>query len=146
MTNPLWTCETCSRTFANRNQSHFCGSITDLERHFSGCTPEVRKLFDAFAAAVHGCGPVVVIPEKTRIAFQVRMSFAAITPRRSYLVGHFVFEERVENPRFARIETVSQHNHVHHFRLNSVGEIDHQFRVWIREAYEVGEQKHLHPV
>ncbi len=139
----MWSCETCGRTFANRNQSHFCGSITDLDRHFSGRSPEVRRLFDAFASAVHDCGPVTVIPEKTRIAFHVRMSFAAVSPRQNYLVGHFVFAQRVENPRFARIETISPRNHVHHFRLASIADIDHQFRGWIRDAYEVGEQKHL---
>ncbi len=143
MTSPLWSCDACGRTFANRNQSHFCGSMVDLDRHFTGHNPEVRRLFEAFAAAVHECGPVTVIPEKTRIAFHVRMSFAAVTPRRDCLIGHFVFGQRVENPRFGRIETLSQRNHVHHFRLTSIKDIDRQFRRWIRDAYAVGEQKHL---
>ncbi len=141
--NPMWSCETCGRTFANRNQSHFCGTITDLDRHFSGRSPEVRRLFDKFAAAVHDCGPVTLIPEKSRIAFHARMSFAAVSPRHDYLAGHFVFGKRVENPRFGRIESISPRNYVHHFRLTSLAEIDHQFRGWIRDAYAVGEDKHL---
>jgi len=48
----------------------------------------VRELFDLVRAAVERIGPVRVLPEKTRIAFQVRMSFAQVTPRRSRLDGH----------------------------------------------------------
>ncbi len=117
--------------------------MTELDRHFIGRSPEVRKLFDAFAAAVHKCGPVTVIPEKTRITFQVRMSFAAVSARKDYLVGHFVFARQIINPRFGRVETISARNHVHHFRLRSVDEIDEQFRGWIRAAYAVGEQEQL---
>ena len=89
------------------------------------------------------CGPVEILPEKTRIAFHVRMSFAQITPRRDYLLGHFVFARRVEHPRFRKIETISARNHVHHFRIDSAGDIDAQFREWIAEAYAVGEQRHI---
>jgi hypothetical protein len=103
-------------------------------------------VFEAFAAAVHECGPVTVIPEKTRIAFHVRMSFAAITPRPQHLSGHFVFARRIDNPRFPRIDTISPRNHLHHFRLQSPDDIDEQFRGWIREAYAVGEQKHLEEI
>lgn len=89
------------------------------------------------------CGPVIVLGEKTRIAFQVRMSFAQITPRTRWLDGHFVFARRLEHPRFRRIETFSARNHVHYFRLVSEDEIDGEFRRWMKEAYAVGAQKHL---
>jgi len=48
-----------------------------------------------------------VLPEKTRIAFQVRMSFAQVAPRARWLDGHVVLARRLEDPRFRRIETVS---------------------------------------
>jgi Domain of unknown function (DUF5655) len=91
------------------------------------------------------CGPVIVLPEKTRIAFQVRMSFAQVTPRGRWLDGHFVLARRISHPRFRRIDTISRRNHVHHFRLTVPSEIDGQFRGWIREAYAVGAQQHLRP-
>ena len=71
------------------------------------------------------------------------MSFIAVSVRRNYLVGHFVFARRVEHPRFLRIETFSPRNHLHAFRLESLGDLDDEFAQWIREAYAVGEQKHL---
>lgn len=33
--HPLWQCPKCKREFANRHQSHSCGSH-DLEHHFAG--------------------------------------------------------------------------------------------------------------
>jgi len=139
---PLWHCPRCKRTFANRNQTHTCG-LHDLESHFRGKPTEIRALFDAVLAAVNALGPVVVLPEKTRIAFHVRMSFAQVTPRRAWLDGHVVLARRLENPRFRSIQTISPRNHVHNFRLASLAEVDDEFCAWLAEAYAVGEQKHL---
>lgn len=139
---PLWQCERCGREFANRNQAHACGRH-DLEHHFANKPPSIRALFDAVVGAIRDIGPVEVLPEKTRIAFHVRMSFAQVTPRRQWLDGHVVFERRLESPRFRRIETFSPRNHVHVFRIASAEDIDVEFRAWLREAYAVGEQKHL---
>lgn len=94
-------------------------------------------------AAVRRIGPVRILPEKTRIAFQVRMSFAQVTPRQKWLDGHVVLARRLEHPRFRRIETFSPRNHMHVFRLNEPGEIDGDFHAWLAEAYLVGEQRHL---
>lgn len=140
--SPLWRCPECGCGFANKNQSHSCSDVS-LESHFDGKSAEVREMFDALAAMIKKCGPVKVLPEKTRIAFQVRMSFIAVQVRRIYLIGHFVFARRVENPRFTRVATFSPRNHLHAFRLESLSELDDQFAEWVREAYAVGEQKHL---
>jgi hypothetical protein len=138
----MWTCPRCDRSFANRNQSHACDRH-DLESHFRGKPPEIRALFDAFVRAVAECGPVIVLPEKTRIAFQVRMSFAQVTPRTRWIDGHVVLARRCEHPRFRKVETISPRNHVHHFRLMGVADVDAQLAEWLREAYAVGEQRYL---
>ena len=93
--------------------------------------------------AVAACGPVIVVPEKTRIAFQVRMSFAQVSPRRRWLDGHVVLARRFAHPRFRRIETISPRNHVHHFRIVTADDIDAELIGWLREAYAVGAQEHL---
>jgi hypothetical protein len=140
--SPLWACPSCGRSFANRNQSHFCGRH-DLESHFAGKSEIARRLFDDFVLLVRGIGAVVVLAEKSRIAFQARMSFAALMVRKRHLVGHLVLARRLEHPRFTRIDTISPRNHVHHFRLERPEDLDPQFACWVREAYAVGEQKHL---
>lgn len=114
---PLWRCRTCGRRFANQRQTHACGRYT-LASHFAGKPRAIRLLFDALRAAVRRCGPVVILPEKTRIAFQVRMSFAQLTPRSRWL---------------------------DHFRLHPVRDVDAVVEAWLREAYAVGEQRHLAP-
>ena len=139
---PLWRCPECGRGFANRNQSHSCSNVT-LEAHFAGKSDKAREIFDALVAMIKKCGPVKVLPEKTRIAFQVRMSFIAVQVRRNYLIGHFVFARRGDSSRFQRVETFSPRNHLHAFRLDSLAQLDDEFAAWVREAYAVGEQKHL---
>jgi Domain of unknown function (DUF5655) len=141
-TGALWRCPRCRRRFANRNQSHACGRY-GLARHFRGKPPEIRRLYERFVAALRAIGPSVILPEKTRIAFQVRMSFAVIVPRRRWLDGHLVLARRIAHPRFRRVDTISPRNHVHVFRLTSAKDLDRRFTAWLREAYAVGEQRHL---
>lgn len=92
---------------------------------------------------VQACGPVTIIPQKTRVTFQVRMRFVSLYPRKTYLVGGFVFARRHEDQIFYKIETFSPRNHLHYFRLDSEADLDANFAGWIAEAYAVGEQKHL---
>ena len=139
----LWRCPKCERVFANRNQTHTCGGLHDLEHHFQGRDPIVRELYELVSAVVQSIGPVIILAEKTRIAFQVRMSFAQVTPRKRWLDGHVVLARRLEHPRFRRIETFSPRNHLHTFRLEQPSDVDDTFRAWMREAYAVGEQQHL---
>jgi transposase-like protein len=65
---PLWICPQCGRQFANQNQSHACVHYT-LAEHLEGTSPEVLALYHRLEAVIHRLGPVIVNPEKTRIAF-----------------------------------------------------------------------------
>jgi len=103
----------------------------------------LRAIFDKLLSVARRNGPVPVLPEKTRIAFHVRMSFAAFVIRRNWVDGHVVLARRLERPRFRRIETFSPRNHLHAFRLESVDEVDDEVEAWLAEAYQVGEQRHL---
>jgi len=141
----LWRCPRCGRRFANRNQTHTCAPPRRLGDHFVGRDPEVVRTFRALVAAARRNGPVTVLPEKTRVAFQVRMSFAAFTLRRHWLDGHVVLARRRESPRFKKIWTASPRNQVHEFRLRSADEVDAEVADWLREAYEVGEQRAQRP-
>jgi hypothetical protein len=138
----MWRCPDCRRQFANRNQSHACGRYT-LASHFAGKPAAARAIFNKLLLLAKRNGPVTVLPEKTRIAFQVRMSFAAFVIRQNWVDGHVVLARRLENPRFRRIETFSPRNHLHAFRFESVNEVDAEVAAWLAEAYRVGEQRHL---
>jgi len=138
---PLWVCPRCGRAFAHRHQTHACATH-DLAGHFEGRTEHVRATYAAFLALLEENGPVTVLPEKTRIAFQVRMSFAQLTLRRRWAVGHLVLARRVEDPVFTEVETFSPRNHVHSFRLDGPEDVE-RLRPWTPEAYAVGRQDHL---
>jgi hypothetical protein len=140
----MWTCPRCGRSFANRNQSHACAPLdAGLERHLEGKDPEMVAIFRRLVELAERNGPVTVLPEKTRIAFQVRMSFAAFELRRRWVDGHVVLARRLEHPRFRRVETFSPHNHLHQFRLQHLDEVDEEVAAFLAEAYRVGEQRHL---
>jgi hypothetical protein len=50
---------------------------------------------------------------------------------------------RLESPRFRRIDYISPRNQVHVFRLEQPADGDAEVEAWLKEAYSVGEQKHL---
>ena len=139
---PLWRCPKCRRAFANRNQTHACGRHR-LATHFQGKDPHVRRIYEAVVAMLKSIGPVRVLPEKTRIAFQVRMSFAQVTPRKQWLDGHVILARRLQHARFTTVQTFSPRNHLHAFRLRSAADVDAVVRGWFAEAYAVGRQQHL---
>jgi Domain of unknown function (DUF5655) len=136
----MWTCPRCGRSFANRNQAHTCAPLRSLDDHFEGTDPAVRELFDRILAEL---GPVTVLPEKTRIALALRMSFAAFTPKRHWLDGHLVLAREAEHPLFRRVQVLSRRNVVHEFRLTRPDQLDPAFLALLHEAYGVGEQRHL---
>jgi len=139
----VWVCEQCGRAFANRNQTHTCAPLGDLDAHFAGADPAVRATFQRFVDLARQSGPVTVLPEKTRIALQVRMSFAALMPRRHWLNGHLVLARSIDSDRFMTVQVFSPRNVLHAFRLAGPEQLDDEFEGWIAEAYRVGAQEHL---
>jgi len=140
---PLWVCPRCRRSFATRNQTHSCRALGELDTHFAGKDPAVRATFDRLVEAVRGLGSFDVLPEKSRIAFHLRMSFAAFTPRKHWLDGHVVLAERLDSPRFTKVEIYSPRNVLHAFRLRTPAEVDAEVLDWLTRAYDVGRQHHL---
>lgn len=140
---PLWTCPKCDRKFVNSNMPHSCGRYS-VEKFLAGKSEHAVSLYECLSALVHECGPVRIAPAKTRIGFQVRMIFAAVNKLSDHgLEAHVVLTQRLANPRFTRIETMTPKCHVHHFRVESLSELDDEVKSWLREAYQVGTQEHL---
>src|SRR5229473_2398395 len=74
---PLWKRRRRGRLFANRNQFHFCTRVT-VREYLKGKSPFALSLYRKFVKLVRRCGPVILVPNKTRIGFQVRMAFADV--------------------------------------------------------------------
>jgi len=84
-----------------------------------------------------------MIPQKTRVVFQTRMRFTGCMPRKSHFICPFILPRRIDNSRFYKIETFNERCHAHYLRVQSDDELDAEVLAWIKQAYEVGEQKHL---
>jgi hypothetical protein len=117
--------------------------LGDVEAHFARSQPAVREAYDAALSVVRVLGPVEVLAEKSRIAWHVRMSFAAFQPRQSWLDGHVVMAREVPSPRWRKVEVYSARNVLHAFRLGGPADVDDEFAGWLAEAYDVGCQRHL---
>jgi len=138
---PLWKCPRCGHQLVGRNMSHSCG-VYDLRHHFDGKPPAVRALFDRLARTTRGIGPFKVESQKTRIVFQVRVRFAAVMARRRGLRGHLWLTRPLPGPPVVRVERLLPRCHLHHFLLEREDQIG-ALVPRLREAYAVGEQKHL---
>ena len=94
---------------------------------------------------VRACGPVHIIPQKTRIVFQVRVRYASCQVRKTYIECGIALPRRVDDPRFIKITAHASHFIGHHFRIASKKDLDARLQRWLREAYGVGAQKLLQP-
>ncbi|HEY8188077.1 MAG TPA: DUF5655 domain-containing protein [Pyrinomonadaceae bacterium] len=139
---PLWRCPECGERFVTRNLWHSCGKYT-LEELFARSEPHVLPLFKKFAKMVRACGPVRMIPQKSRVAFQVRVRFAGAYPRKSHVLCGFALPYRSADPRFVKIEEYGRHFVGHLFSVASEADLDEQVQRWLHEAYEVGKQSLL---
>jgi hypothetical protein len=121
----------------SKNLSHACGDYS-VERFLAGKGERARQLFEAFDALVARCGPYEHAPAKTRVAFLVRMRFAAVNAVSDRgLRAHVCLPRRVESPRFSRVDVVGK-IWVHHFRVASREELDDEVLAWLRESYAMG--------
>ena len=136
---PLWKCQACGQRFVTSNMSHSCGHHS-IEEHFYDKRPEIRELFDALVYATRSIGPVHVYAQKTRIVFQTRGRFVAVTPRKSHLGGHLWLKRSRPHPLIHRIDALGR-DFVHNFRLTRREDLDASFYDLLREAYSVGKQE-----
>jgi hypothetical protein len=121
---------------------HSCGkhSITAL---FGNSDKKVFEIFKKFRKMVRATGPVIEIPQKTRVAFMVRVRFAGAYPRKNYLLCAFALPRRSSEKRFVKIEEYAPHFVGHYIRINAEEELDDQVQKWLHEARSVGTREAL---
>lgn len=125
-----------------RNMQHSCGKHT-LAALFANSDPEVFNIFKKFRKMVRATGPVIEIPQKTRVAFMVRVRFAGAYPRKNYLLCAFGLPRRSRNKRFFKVEEYSPHFVGHYLRVYSQEELNDQVQRWLHEARSVGTREVL---
>jgi hypothetical protein len=139
---PLWKCPKCGARFITKNIWHACGKFT-LQELFARSEPHVIKLFNKFAEMIRACGPVTMIPQKTRVVFQVRVRFAGCYPRKSHLLCGLALPRVDNDSRFFKTEKFAPHFIIHSFRVYCDADLDDKVQQWMCESYKVGGQEHL---
>lgn len=115
-----------------------------VERHLQGKRPEVIALYHRFIELAQACGPFTYAVSKSAITLKgTRRGFAGAILGERALRGYLDLPRRVEDARITRSAPYTQRLYVHHFRIDSPGQLDQQFVGWLSEAYQVGAGAHL---
>lgn len=114
------------------------------ERHLLGKPPEVVALYHRFIELAQACGPFTYAISKTAITLKgTRRGFAGAKPGKSALRGYLDLPRRVGDARITRSGAYTKRLYVHHFRVDTLDQLDDQFAGWLGEAYQVGAGAHL---
>ena len=105
--------------------------------HFVKSSPAVRATYEAILRASRALGSVKVDPKKTSIHLVRTSAFAGIATRKDALILTVKSRAAIESTRVLRAEQASAHRWHIEFRLTSPGDVDHDVRTWLREAYEL---------
>jgi hypothetical protein len=111
--------------------------VWTIERHLEAGTENGRALFDRFVEIVAASGEYTTSVAKTTITFKgPRRGFAGARPAGDRLLGYFDVTYRVEDARVSRASPYQKDLFVHHFRVDSLGQLDDEFAGWIADAYD----------
>ena len=140
----LWTCPSCQRRFANANQWHSCIEMA-LEQHLASKSAASVAVFRAVEAALRECGDFRIHPQKTRVAFVARMTFAGVRLAHRWADLSFVLPAAIDDHRVRSLDLYGPTSFGHGVRLIDPSEVDGDVRAWLCAAHARGEQRTLDP-
>lgn len=111
--------------------------VWTVERHLEAGTDHGRELFHRFVDIVAACGEYSTSVTKTTITFKgPRRGFAGARPNRDRLQGYFDVTYQVDDLRIRSIAPYQKDLFVHHYRVDSLEQMDDEFVRWITDAYD----------
>lgn len=144
-TSDLWGCPDCGRRFVNANQWHSCGNPDNAEQLLADHSEKSVAIYRAVEAALARTGEFRIHPQKTRVAFITRMTFASVRLARKWVDLAFISDEPVDHPRIRKIELFGPTSFGHHLRLTQPADVDDDVRAWLARARRRGDQETLDP-
>jgi hypothetical protein len=118
--------------------------VWTVEDHLAGQPVSSVELYGRFASMVERCGPFSYSVTKTTVTFKgSRRGFAGALPRRRGLSVYLDLQRVIEDRRVISVAPYTRRLFVHQIRLATMGDLDEQFRGWVREAYAVGQGAHM---
>ncbi len=135
----LWTCPDCGRSFANKNQWHACQTTT-VDEFLDQKSDLAVSIYHSVVSALERAGEFRIHPQKTRIAFISRMTFAGLSLARRWVDLAFILDEPLEQERIRRLELFGPTSWGHAIRLTGPDEVDEDIEAWLARALRRGEQ------
>lgn len=98
--------------------------------------------WDKLQELVAKCGPYSTVANKTGLGFMVRVRFAGVSALSARGMSlRFWLKQRIDSPRFRRVEHYGGRDWGYHLRVSSLEELDDEVQHWLCLAYEVGCQR-----
>lgn len=115
-----------------------------VEDHLAQGSDAGRRLYHRFIDVVGSIGPFSYAVAKTTITLKGdRRGFAGARPKGDRLIGYFDAQREIADPRILSVAPYTKRLFVHHFRIDSLAQLDDTFAGWLIEAYAVGAGEHL---
>lgn len=140
----MWTCPNCGRSFANKNQWHACQTTT-VEEVLDHKTDLAVSIYETVVEALEDAGEFRIHPQKTKIAFISRMTFAGVSLAQRWVDLSFILPKPLDDERVRKLELYGPTSWGHTVRLSDPEAVDADVRVWLAEALLRGEQITLDP-
>lgn len=139
----MWTCPKCGAQFFQKNLWHSCGNFS-VEGFLKDKPKRGVELFWHFIHEYRKIGPIILHPVKTRIAIMVQVRFAGINKiGADYIQGGFWSKKKVKSDKFYKVSNFTPKDYGLLFRIQDENDIDEEFRGYMKEAYAIGERKHI---
>ena len=108
---------------------------SNINSHFEGGEPVVRKTYDQLLKVIKRFGPSVEEPKKTSIHIVNRTALAGVATRKGHLVLTIKSDRKLASPRIHKSEQTSASRFHHEVKLASPADVDEELIGWLKAAY-----------
>ncbi len=116
-----------------------------LDEHLASKSERAIAIYRAVEAAIAACGEFRIHPQKTRISFIARMTFAGIRLARRWADLSFILPTPLDDAGVRKIDLYGPTSFGHEVRLTGPDDVDDAVGSWLCQAHTRGEQKTLDP-
>jgi hypothetical protein len=112
-------------------------AMNDVDQHFEGKEPQVRRIYDALLRAARSFGAVTEDPKKTSIHLTRRTAFAGVAPRKDAVILTLKSARDIVDPRIRKHQHTSANRWHLDVSLSDAKHVDGQLKGWLRDAYDL---------
>ena len=129
-----WICPNCEREFRGKNQFHSCEQST-IEQHIVDKPEFIVEIFHTLLDLVTSFGEVELLPLKTAIQVKSNSTFLSIYLKKNKVHLEFQLGYESKLKQITKSVRISKHRVFHHAEIYSIEEIDSEFTILLRDAF-----------